>query len=65
MTTPIQNLHIDPAHYTLSWDPAPGADITTGAFCRKGRDIFVWVRGKPWLVGGVGCQSSRVWGLGG
>lgn len=42
MTTPIQNLHIDPAHYTLSWDPAPGADITTGAFCRKGRDIFVW-----------------------
>ncbi|XP_017171356.1 interleukin-3 receptor subunit alpha isoform X16 [Mus musculus] len=42
VTTPIQNLHIDPAHYTLSWDPAPGADITTGAFCRKGRDIFVW-----------------------
>ncbi|XP_021037817.1 interleukin-3 receptor subunit alpha isoform X8 [Mus caroli] len=42
VTTPIRNLRIDPAHHMLIWDPVPGADITTGAYCRKGRDNFVW-----------------------
>ncbi|XP_029397705.1 interleukin-3 receptor subunit alpha-like [Mus pahari] len=40
VTTLIRNLRIDPAHRTLSWDPAPSTDITTEFACRKDGDLF-------------------------